>query len=144
MEGSVWECGGRRELGRGVVSERIDCIWNGVVGEDGTKISCDQVVTVVGWTTRTSLLNMPGDRTVYSPQAARFFPDVDRLRQDVLVTGGIAGDGGLDELTEHATAIGAEAARRAGMIGRSRSLAVPTRAHPAPAGPAVAAPAAAA
>ncbi len=108
---------------------------------DGTKISCDLVVTAVGWTAPTSLLNMSGDRPVYSPQAARFFPDVDRLPQDVLVTGGIAGDGGLDELTEHATAIGAEAARRAGMIGRSRSLAVPTREHLAPAGPAVAGPA---
>lgn len=94
---------------------------------DGTKVSCDLVVTAVGWTAPTSLLNMSGDRPVYSPQAARFFPDQARLPQDVLVTGGIAGDGGLEELTEHATAIGAEAARRAAIIGRARSRAVPTR-----------------
>ena len=96
---------------------------------DGTKINCDLVVTAVGWTAPTSLLNMSGDRPVYSPQAARFFPDQARLPQDVLVTGGIAGDGGLDELTEHATATGAEAARRAAVVGRARSLTVPTRAH---------------
>ena len=94
---------------------------------DGTKINCDLVVTAVGWTAPTSLLNMSGDRPVYSPQAARFFPDRARLPQDVLVTGGIAGDGGLDELTKHATATGAEAARRAAIIGRARSLTVPTR-----------------
>lgn len=109
---------------------------------DGTKISCDLVVTATGWTAPTSLLNMSGDRPVYSPRAARFFPDQSLLPQDVLVTGGIAGDGGLDELTEHATAIGAEAARRAAMTGRARALAVPTREHEAaedtagaPAGP---------
>ena len=98
---------------------------------DGTKISCDLVVTATGWTAPTSLLNMSGDRPVYSPQAARFFPDQARLPGDVLVTGGIAGDGGLDELTEHATATGAEAARRAAMTGRARARAVPTREHEA-------------
>ena len=96
---------------------------------DGTKISCDLVVMAVGWTALTSLLNMSGDRPVYSPQAARFFPDRARLPDDVLVTGGIAGDGGLEELTEHATAVGAEAARRAAAIGRARSLAAPTSVH---------------
>ena len=101
---------------------------------DGTKISCDLVVTATGWTAPTSLLNMSGDRPVYSPQAARFFPDHSLLPQDVLVTGGIAGDGGLDELTEHATATGAEAARRAAMTGRARALVVPTREHAEEAG----------
>ena len=33
----------------------------------------DLLVTVVGWTTPTSLLNMAGDRPVYDPTAARFF-----------------------------------------------------------------------
>jgi sarcosine oxidase, subunit alpha len=98
---------------------------------DGTKISCDLVVTAVGWTAPTSLLNMSGDRPVYNSQAARFFPDQTRLPQDVLVTGGIAGDGGLDELTEHATATGAEAARRAALTRNLRSLAVPTSEHEA-------------
>jgi sarcosine oxidase subunit alpha len=98
---------------------------------DGAKISCDLVVTATGWTAPTSLLNMSGDRPVYSPRAARFFPDQTRLPHDVLVTGGIAGDGGVDELTEHATAIGAEAARRAAMTGRARAVAVPTREHEA-------------
>jgi len=106
---------------------------------DGTKINCDLVVMAVGWTAPTSLLNMSGDRPVYSPQAARFFPDQARLPEDVLVTGGIAGDGGLEALTEHATATGAEAARRAATVGRVRSLAVPTResgpAAPAQTGP---------
>jgi sarcosine oxidase subunit alpha len=94
---------------------------------DGTKINCDLVVMAVGWTAPTSLLNMSGDRPVYRPQAARFFPDQARLPEDVLVTGGIAGDGGLEELTKHATATGAEAARRAATVGRARSLPGPTR-----------------
>jgi sarcosine oxidase, subunit alpha len=107
---------------------------------DGTKINCDLVVMAVGWTAPTSLLNMSGDRPVYSSQAARFFPDPARLPEDVLVTGGIAGDGGLDELAEHATATGAEAARRAAIVGRARSLAAPTREDSRPADPAQASP----
>jgi sarcosine oxidase, subunit alpha len=109
----------------------------------GPKISCDLLVTAVGWTAPTALLNMSGDRPVYSPRAARFFPDPARLPDDVLVTGGIAGDGGLAELTGHATATGILAARRAARIGRARSLAAPTRVPPAgpdaPAGPEAAA-----
>src|SRR5262249_3441011 len=80
---------------------------------DGTKVACDLLVTAVGWTAPTSLLNASGDRPVYSPQAARFFPDAARLPENVLVTGGIAGDGSVEELTAHAAAVGAEAARRA-------------------------------
>jgi sarcosine oxidase, subunit alpha len=107
---------------------------------DGTKINCDLVVMAIGWTAPTSLLNMSGDRPVYSPQAARFFPDQARLPPEVLVTGGIAGDGGLDELTEHAAATGAEAARRAAIAGRARSLATPTREDARPDHPAQASP----
>jgi sarcosine oxidase, subunit alpha len=99
---------------------------------DGSRISCDLLVTAVGWTAPTALLNMAGDRPIYSSKAARFFPDISRLPPDVLVTGGIAGDGTLDELIGHATAVGAEAARRAGEIGRVRLLATPTRAEPLP------------
>ncbi|MGN6795146.1 MAG: 2Fe-2S iron-sulfur cluster-binding protein [Streptosporangiaceae bacterium] len=80
---------------------------------DGSQIACDLLVVAAGWTAPTSLLNMSGDRPVYDPRAARFFPDVSRLPHDVLVTGGIAGDGTLDELTGHGAAVGAEAARRA-------------------------------
>jgi sarcosine oxidase subunit alpha len=94
---------------------------------DGTRIACDLLVTAVGWTAPTSLLNAAGDRPVYSPRAARFLPDASRLPEDVLVTGGIAGDGSVAELTGHAAAVGAEAARRAARISAARIAATPTR-----------------
>jgi sarcosine oxidase, subunit alpha len=94
---------------------------------DGTRIGCDLLVTAVGWTAPTSLLNACGDRPVYHPGAARFVPDVSRLPDDVLATGGICGDGSLEELTQHASAVGAEAARRAGRIAAARIIATPTR-----------------
>jgi sarcosine oxidase subunit alpha len=92
---------------------------------DGTEVPCDLLVVAAGWTAPTSLLNMSGDRPVYNPRAARYFPDASRLSRDVLVTGGIAGDGTLDELTAHAAAVGAEAARRANRIGRAWLGAMP-------------------
>jgi sarcosine oxidase subunit alpha len=94
---------------------------------DGTRVSCDLLVIAAGWTAPTALLNMAGDRPVYNQRAARFFPDPGRLPHDVLVTGGIAGDGTLDELAAHATAVGAEAARRAEGIGRTWLRAMPAR-----------------
>lgn len=99
---------------------------------DGSRISCDLLVTAAGWTAPTSLLTTAGHHPVYSPRAARFFPDISRLPSDVLVTGGIAGDGTLDELISHATAVGAEAAGRAAEISRVRLLATPTHAGPVP------------
>ena len=93
---------------------------------DGTRVGCDLLVTAVGWTTPTSLLNMAGNRPVYSQRAARFLPDFAQLPEDVLVTGGIAGDGSLEELAEHATATGTEAARRAARIRRARVQSTPT------------------
>jgi sarcosine oxidase, subunit alpha len=96
---------------------------------DGGRVSCDLLVTAVGWTAPTSLLNMAGNRPVYSDRAARFLPDVATLPEDVLVTGGIAGDGSLEELAEHATATGTEAARRAARIRRARIRATPTAAE---------------
>jgi sarcosine oxidase subunit alpha len=84
---------------------------------DGNRIDCDLVVTATGWTAPTSLLNMAGDRPVYDPGPARFFSS--QLPQNVLVAGWIAGDGTTAELIEHAGTTGREAARRAGLVGRS-------------------------
>jgi sarcosine oxidase subunit alpha len=92
---------------------------------DGAKIDCDLLVTAVGWTAPTSLLNMAGDRPVYDERAARFFPS--ELPEDVLVTGGIAGDGTLDELLDHARATGQEAARRAARTAKVLRANVPQR-----------------
>ena len=97
---------------------------------DGSTVDCDLVVTATGWTAPTSLLNMAGHRPVYDPRAARFFPGPAPLPEDVLVTGGLAGDGTLDQLLAHAKATGAEAARRAAAIARARAAAVPTRPVP--------------
>src|SRR5204862_4087443 len=38
---------------------------------DGARIDCDLLVTAVGWTAPTALLNASGDRPVYDPRAAR-------------------------------------------------------------------------
>jgi len=88
---------------------------------DGSTVACDLLVTAVGWTAPTSLLNMAGDRPVYSPRAARFFSS--RLPDDVLIAGGIAGDGSLDELLAHAGAVGDEAARRSGVVAAKAAMA---------------------
>lgn len=92
-----------RATGRGKV-ERVEI-------SGGRLVDADLLVTAVGWTAPTSLLNMAGDRPVYSPEAARFFPS--ELPADVLATGGIVGDGTNAEVLAHATATGQEAARRA-------------------------------
>ena len=115
-------------LGGDVIAVRGRGGVRAVTVADGTTIGCDLLVTAVGWTAPTSLLNMAGNRPVYDPRSARFFPDLAQLPADVLVTGGIAGDGSLEELTGHATATGAEAARRAAAVARARALATPTRA----------------
>jgi sarcosine oxidase subunit alpha len=86
----------------------------GVVLSDGSKIEADLLVTAVGWTAPTSLINMAGDRPVYDAAAARFFPD--DPPDNVLVTGGIAGDGSLDQLIEHASQTGRLAATRASAV----------------------------
>jgi len=93
---------------------------------DGAEIECDLLVTAVGWTAPTSLANMAGDRPVYNERAARFFPAT--LPEDVLVTGGLAGDGTLDELLAHARATGQEAARRAARTARTLRSGIPQRA----------------
>ncbi|MDQ1505323.1 MAG: sarcosine oxidase, subunit alpha, partial [Actinomycetota bacterium] len=78
---------------------------------DGSTVECDLLVTAVGWTAPTSLLNMAGDRPVYDPSAARFRPG-DGLPDSVLVTGGLLGDGTIDELVAHGSAVGRTAAAR--------------------------------
>jgi sarcosine oxidase, subunit alpha len=85
-----------------------------VVLTDGAKVDADLLVTAVGWTAPTSLLNMSGDRPQYDEKAARFFPS--KLINNVLATGGLAGDAGLDELVEHGSATGRLAAGRAAGI----------------------------
>jgi sarcosine oxidase, subunit alpha len=103
---------------------------------DGRRIEADLLVTATGWTAPTALLNMAGDRPVYSPRAARFVPG-GGYGADVLVAGGLAGDGGRDELVGHARAVGTEAARRALASRTARLNQLPTRAEPpAPGSPA--------
>ena len=82
-----------------------------VTSGDGTSIEADLLITAVGWTAPTSLLNMAGDRPSYDAAAARFFST--SLPADVLVVGGIAGDGTIDQLVEHAGGIGSVAGARA-------------------------------
>ena len=89
---------------------------------DGAEIECDLLVTAVGWTAPTSLANMAGDKPVYDERAARFFPS--SLPENVLATGGIAGDGTLDELLAHARGTGQEAARRAARSARWLSASI--------------------
>jgi len=98
-----------------------------VVAADGTTTECDLLVTATGWTAPAALLSMAGDQPAYDPRAARFFPRT--LPDNVLATGGIAGDGSHQELIAHAEATGREAARRAARIRREWQAAVPTRAQ---------------
>ena len=81
---------------------------------DGTRVEADLLVTAVGWTAPTSLLNMAGDRPRYAPEAGRFLPG-DGLPDSVVAAGGLAGDGSLEELVAHATAVGLAAAARVGL-----------------------------
>jgi sarcosine oxidase, subunit alpha len=92
-----------RAVGRGMLQQ--------VEISTGQLVDADLLVTSIGWTAPTSLLNMAGDRPAYCPEAARFFPSA--LPDDVLATGGIAGDGDTEQMLRHATATGREAARRA-------------------------------
>src|SRR6202035_3396549 len=98
----------------------------------GARIECDLVVTAVGWTAPTALLNMAGDQPGYNPRAARFFPR--SLPSNVLVAGGIAGDGNREELIGPAPAGGREAARSAARRRGEWQAALPTRAGAVQAG----------
>jgi len=99
-----------RAVGRGGV-RAVEC-------GDGRRVPCDLLVTATGWTAPTSLLNMAGDRPRYDEAAARFVPS--DLPDDVLATGGIAGDGDLEQLLAHGRATGREAARRTSSTGAAR------------------------
>jgi len=79
---------------------------------DGSRVECDLLVTAVGWTAPTLLLNSSGDRPVFDERAQRFVPG-DGLPPSVLATGGIVGDGSTEQIVAHGQAVGAEAARRA-------------------------------
>ena len=89
-----------------------------VLLSDGTRLDADLLVTAAGWTAPTSLLNMAGVRPVYDPAAARFFPAPPGAPEagTVLSTGGISGDGSLDELVGHGEATGRLAAARAATL----------------------------
>jgi sarcosine oxidase subunit alpha len=112
----------RRAFGRGTLA--------GVELADGTRLDCDLLVTATGWTAPTALLNMAGDRPVYDPAAARFRPGAG-LPDTVLATGGIVGDGTVDEVVAHGAATGALAAARAGFGSPPGLPPLTPRAHPA-------------
>ena len=90
---------------------------------DGSAVETDLLVTATGWTAPTSLLNMSGAVPVFDESSSRFVPG--DLPSDVMATGGIMGDGSLDQLVDHATAVGKEAARRAAVTAAARSAAIP-------------------
>ena len=92
---------------------------------DGQKIACDLLVIAIGWTANVPLLNMAGDRPVYDKNSARFFP-TNGLPENVLVTGGLTGDGSTNELIDHGAAIGTNAAARSDF---GKAVTVPTLTH---------------
>ena len=93
----------------------------------GTRMEADLLVVAAGWTAPTSLLNMAGDRPTYDPAPARFFAS--DPPGNVLATGGLAGDGNLDELRAHGAATGRLAAQRAAAVAH-RYRALTARARP--------------
>ena len=95
----------------------------------GERIECDLLVTAVGWTAPTTLLNLAGDRPAFSAVANRFLPG-GLAHPSVLATGGLAGDGSLDALIEHGQANGREAASRAGSGTATAIPELPVVAHP--------------
>lgn len=103
---------------RGVVRAHGRSGLRAVQTNDGRRIEADLLVTATGWTAPTSLLNQSGDRPVYDARSARFVPDPARMPENVLAAGEIVGDATVDQLVEHADAVGREAARRAAGIAR--------------------------
>jgi len=105
----------------------VEARGRGAVGQvvlgGGRTVEADLLVVAVGWTTPTSLLNMAGDRPAYDAAAARFVPG--ELPNGVMATGGIIGDGTVDELVAHGTAVGAAAAHRAQRVAHRWASATP-------------------
>jgi sarcosine oxidase subunit alpha len=97
--------------------------------DGGRRMQCDLLLTACGWTAPTSLLNMAGNRPVYNSQAARFIPGAG-LPDDVMVTGGLCGDGTLEELIQHARATGEAAAARAAGRNAPRIAPLKLNEHP--------------
>lgn len=89
---------------------------------DCTVLDCDLLVTAVGWTANVPLLNMAGDRPNYDKNAARFFP-TNQLPENVLVAGGLVGNGSTQELIANGSCIGINAAARGGF---GQSISVPS------------------
>src|SRR5699024_11108452 len=90
----------------------------------GQRVDADLLITAVGWTAPTSLLNMSGDKPYYEPQAARFLPG--GTDEGVYAAGGIAGDGDVQQLRDHGASVGSRAAAHA-LTERGRLIAsVPT------------------
>ncbi len=116
---------------RSVDTELVRAVGRGQVQavelHGGRRVKADLLVTSVGWTTSTALLNMAGDRPEYHPVAARFLPG--DLPDDVLATGGLVGDGSTAAIAAHGEATGREAARRA-LATRARWQAATPRAAP--------------
>ncbi|MDQ3659920.1 MAG: 2Fe-2S iron-sulfur cluster-binding protein [Actinomycetota bacterium] len=105
-----------RASGSGATLRSVEC-------GDGRTYQCDLLVTATGWTAPTSLLNMAGDKPTYDERAARFFPGV--LPEDVLATGGITGDGSLEQILEHAAHTGRLAAARGRQVAARLRAGVP-------------------
>lgn len=99
-----------------------------VTDSNGHQHRADLLVTATGWTSPTLLVNMAGDRPRYDPTMARFVPD--QLPNDVLATGGIVGDGSLEQLVAHGSGVGREAARRALITRASWQTASPAAVQP--------------
>jgi sarcosine oxidase, subunit alpha len=101
-----------REGGEIVRAQAASGVLSQVELGDGSKVPCDLLVVAAGWTAPTTLLNLSGNTPVYNEAAARFVPGPD-LPETVFATGGLVGDGTLDELKAHGMAIGTQAAERA-------------------------------
>ncbi len=95
---------------------------------DGSQVEANLLVTATGWTAPTSLLNMAGDRPVYNERAARFLPA--SPPENVLVTGGLAGDGTHEQLVAHGVATGKLAARRAAAVSHRLRAMTPRAVQP--------------
>ncbi|RJN31929.1 2Fe-2S iron-sulfur cluster-binding protein [Nesterenkonia natronophila] len=92
---------------------------------DGTTVEADLLVTATGWTAPTSLLNMSGVVPNYVPQAARFLPGA-QPGAGIYGTGGLVGDGELNQLQNHGAAVGSHAAQYALQQRHAIAATVPT------------------